>query len=1080
MPRVRRGETAPPAPPVEPHLPLLQGMKEDFTVNDIESNYEGILATFRTYFNSYKANEKDIFMFMTYWVVPADLRDPRIEDALFELFELMLPETANFRNANYISQTPLVTLRFYKRLVELSPDEYMIRSLNQLVYKNSLVVIKDDMLLSYIITGTYFRAMSYRTFIDFMIHITRTYNNLQPRTVDAIINHPALPKFIRKDSYYKRYFFRNLNPVLRDKIIEKLSGRVYATYAETSIDLPTVPTMDLPPSIQALLSKDTVLSGGSLVRRIVGEYGTPVFSPELSEIMCSVLESFPPCPNAGDQDYDLYTVRSASEIHAYLSERGFVNLAMEASQKWNLRARIQDINSYTGWLMRYKGPAPDNISLDVILIRNHIDPRRPICSRPEDFIVREFDIDIAKVWYDGSKVYAASQSVLNHLKQRQMTIDFHPEMTINHHKTKTTIQRLNKYQQRGFELVVGENLDQFQNLMNRYNRHLVTVKPQSRENLKRILLTLETEIAANKDAILAYSDYFVRVRTDLARYGTPIPETSEVERPPQVVFLKKVIRSQVAHVDILDEFFQRVLGISVYKFVGGRYFFYGFHPGLDNIILKGEMKRKLLDLSPLYVIEPDFLQDGNFRWDVPEAPALPSCDALFSTQRNSPGFASELARFKEQCEKLEADPPCSAYFSKVHSVIEFIFDFLRGHGPQPTKNAVRGRELRSLWLDRNEFLVSVFEFFIRYEGEVGIDAGGLSKEFFLACIRQTRPLFSYINPEASDPRMYISNDPDQTIVDKLNFNLALEGDDKFVVSDLPELYMLVGKLFMYAILKKFNTEIPLSRLLLEAMVSKDISVKYSLVRTIFVMETGYSMEQIYYYDENPKTSEQYLTDESIDQYFLDRENPKAQYVGEFMHAFSDMANILSYLNVIPSEVYQAVCGKSITQESFEAYWRTNVTFRITDYGNAQERVITSGSEIEVLKTKFLSYLLDPQYVDRTIEYIRAMEKPASWYNPEMSAEDVLRNYYSTVIESITGFNTLDEKKPITVMFTKNSQITFFPHTCFSQLDISTTWLMDADFDLWLGVAVLGFFERKYKENAPVIRRPGTDSEDDEE
>jgi hypothetical protein len=78
----------------------------------------------------------------------------------------------------------------------------------------------------------------------------------------------------------------------------------------------------------------------------------------------------------------------------------------------------------------------------------------------------------------------------------------------------------------------------------------------------------------------------------------------------------------------------------------------------------------------------------------------------------------------------------------------------------------------------------------------------------------------------------------------------------------------------------------------------------------------------------------------------------------------------------------------------------------------------------------------------------------------------MQNYYSTVIESISGFNTLDETKPITVMFTKNSSVTFFPHTCFSQLDISSSWLTDADFELWLGVVVFGFFERKYDENAP--------------
>ena len=1071
MPRVRRGETAPPppapAPPVEPHLPLLQGMEEDFTVNDIESNYEGILATFRLYFNGYKANEKDIFMFMTHWVVPADLRDQRIEDALFELFEVILPETANFRNVDYTTRTPPVNLRFYNRLVALSPDDYMIRSLHQLMYKNRLVVIRDGALLSHIITGTYTRDMSYRTFSDFIFHVNQIYREIPPLMVDAIVNHPLLPKFIRKDSNYKRYFFRSLNTVLRDRIIEKLSGRVYATYAENSIVLPKTPAMNLPAVVRNFLSRETVLSGGSLVRRIVGEYGTPVQSPQLTNLMCSVMESFPPCPNTGDQDYDIYTTLSVEEVDSYFTRNGFVNLVLQASQRWNPRRPLADINSYTGWLMRYKGPAPDNISIDVILIRNHIDPRRPICVHPEDFIVREFDIDIAKVWYDGDKIYAFNPTVIDHLTNRKMTIDFHPEMTINQHKTKTTIQRLNKYQQRGFELVLNNNLEQFQGLMHRYNQHMLTTEPLSRDMLGHSLETIRKEIMDNKDSILEYSKYYIRVREELVRYGTPLPEIPEVERPSQINLLKKVIRTQVAHVDVIDGFFMQTLGISVYKFVGGRFFFNGLYHLLSDLILEGDLKKKIVEFSPIYLIDNDFLRDESFRWEIPEATALPSCDALFTTNRSSKDFAASLTKFKNQCYRLESEPLCSAYFSRCRANVEIIFETLRNEvDGRPGKIVVRGKELRSLWLDRNEFLDTVFGYFIRYDGEVGIDAGGLSKEYFLACVRQIRPLFSYINPETPDPRMYISSEPDQAIVNQLNSNLSLEGNDRFTVEDLPSLYALAGKLFIYAILKNFNTEIPLSRLLLEAMTSKGISVKYSLVRTIFVMETGYDMEKIYFYDENPEKSEEFLNDESIEQYFLDVNNPKAQYVGEFMYAFSDMANILSLMRILPIELYRAICGKTITRETFENYWRTNVKFSLTDYNAPDEPVIRSGAELEALKTKFLHYFLDSQYVSQTVRYIREMEKPATWYNPEMSDEIVMQNYYSTVIESISGFNTLDETKPITVMFTKNSSVTFFPHTCFSQLDISSSWLTDADFELWLGVVVFGFFERKYDENAP--------------
>jgi hypothetical protein len=1035
---------------------LVRNEFEDYTSDDIMVNSEEIRDYFTDIFSENKATEEEIKIFIDTWFSEEGLRDSRIEDFLFEMLDIMVP-----RPYYAVEDDPFLAdffvrwnLRLYKYLIDLSPV-YVIDEIEKLGRMIPHVVKPNDELLAYIIRESYWRSLHGYDFSK-IFHIDLDYNNL-PLTLQAILDHPYLPANIRRSSGTWGYQFNSFHSQLREGIIMKLNGKLYERYVENPVQINSVPIMNLPPVVQTLLSERTVLSGGSLVKRVAGGFVSN--TSNVSNLLCGLLEKTPACTKVGDQDYDLYTTLSPTEVDKHMRKYKFTNTMITGILKNAPDLSNNAALSYTAWLLTY---TKDNTSIDVIFIHRYVDPRRPLCERPQDFIMREFDIDIAKIWFDGSVVQACSQQIVDHIKSRQMTLDFHPEMTINKHKTRTTIQRLRKYESRGFEIVTVNNMNQFQELVNRYYR-LTVINPKYKLNddmVLHILKHFEPMFQAKKDQILAYSEYFKQVREEKVRNRQPIPEVALVPRPEEYDFLIKILRARLYSSEIIEPYFKELFGITPYELGGGiAYFFQNYYTGFMYVKTGGW--DNLPYFSPAFVKDYDFLPQ-NFRWTLPNEPELPTCQTLFTTtvKPSSEKFSDKLKLFKKQCDKLDMEPPCSAYYGECRESINEIFHTQYIETERNTTMRVRrGAELRALWNIRESFMKTRFNLYIVYENEPGIDAGGLTREFLLNCCVQAKALFSYINEESLDPRMYLSNEEDNLIVDRLNRNLREE--ERFRVEDLPELYNLVARLFVNAVLLNFSTEIPLSRLLLEAMTSKDTGVKKDLIRTIYIMETNYNMDMIYFYDEDPAVSEKYLKDTSKETYFLEKNHPKREYVGEFVRGFRSVGKILAFLKILPKELYAAICASNISRRTFENHFRRFVIYDILD--ELDDHVETSGVELETFKDRFLDMLLNTQYQERLINKIKSLNVSGiNW--ADLSDDQVLEFYYVQIAKSISGFNVLDDRRPLKVRFVKNTNVAVFAHTCFRRLDLSADLMNELTLDIWLDAVVPSFFEKTFTES----------------
>lgn len=91
--------------------------------------------------------------------------------------------------------------------------------------------------------------------------------------------------------------------------------------------------------------------------------------------------------------------------------------------------------------------------------RTKIDLIRCEDIEPANFVAKEFDIDVVKVvfgYFDGEfKIRDMTKSksgfsVFQKIILRTMELDFSPNMTINYHKSTTTLERLKKYEGKGF------------------------------------------------------------------------------------------------------------------------------------------------------------------------------------------------------------------------------------------------------------------------------------------------------------------------------------------------------------------------------------------------------------------------------------------------------------------------------------------------------------------------------------------------------------------------------------------------------------------------------------------------------
>jgi hypothetical protein len=330
--------------------------------------------------------------------------------------------------------------------------------------------------------------------------------------------------------------------------------------------------------------------------------------------------------------------------------------------------------------------------------------------------------------------------------------------------------------------------------------------------------------------------------------------------------------------------------------------------------------RNIASIAPFVLVRLLLIQ-SSVREFYPPVANLPECESLFRAKPQSTvDFKKELDRFRDKCNKFDSKAPCNVYFPTQLASISALYSKLY---PPPSRlprlDTFRGGELVTCLENPNHVgLEHSRSVFVRYLGESGIDAGGLTKEFYIQVCRQLKPLFSALNPTSRDPRMYISRLPDQQIIKRLNRDIPSD-KRQFTVADLPGLYTLAGRIFVDALLNNYSTELPLSRVLLGAMTSKDTSVKLSYVKTAYLMErdpdnSGYDpLDQIYLFDiDDPKESEASLDYVARSTFLLDPENPKKAYVADFINGFRSMSTILGIHKIIPSELFSRVCSSNVT------------------------------------------------------------------------------------------------------------------------------------------------------------------------
>lgn len=367
----------------------------------------------------------------------------------------------------------------------------------------------------------------------------------------------------------------------------------------------------------------------------------------------------------------------------------------------------------------------------------------------------------------------------------------------------------------------------------------------------------------------------------------------------------------------------------------------------------------------------------------------------------------------------------------------------------------RGRELAHMFdyyeNAQNPTAYPINQHMVVFENEPGVDGGGLRTEFFTEVCAQMMELFAYINPESNDPRMYISMETDEEVLNKINGYGGKFKDDgsgslePFTSEDLPKLYEMAGGMCQHATISKYSTGIPLSRALLTSMTSGDTGVTELQLGTIYLIE-AYTGER----DEVQRISQ---TAEYIDESFLETlvdrsksvyllDNPgKSRYISDFINGFH-ISRLLSTHNITPNELFDIIGGEPFSKDVYEAWWRSesNVSFTNRD-----------------MRARFLDLHLN--HDQELISHMRETK-------PEMRTmtdNQILERYHQNTLRSIASVPT--PSRQLRVFVTAANVNGMFAHSCCNTLDVNTRWLMNTTFsggDIpWIIQADTTFMTRGY-------------------
>lgn len=245
---------------------------------------------------------------------------------------------------------------------------------------------------------------------------------------------------------------------------------------------------NVPQEILNILSEKTVLSGGSLVWALTDGYLDTRYQPSVNSQIAPLILSIENLlkdeiiPNPGKiNDFDIYTILDERTIYEYFSSFGYRCLEKDIFEG---KSCIRNYKSkdYSGYLLRLKKCSDideytnsinyfnqtysegsrslnefynemnsayftNTDKIDIIFVNYD----EELYGHPAQFIIREFDFDFIKMWFDGSIIDFQNEKPITALMSRKFSLDFNPNMTINHYKSFTTLKRIIKYMRRGFQ-----------------------------------------------------------------------------------------------------------------------------------------------------------------------------------------------------------------------------------------------------------------------------------------------------------------------------------------------------------------------------------------------------------------------------------------------------------------------------------------------------------------------------------------------------------------------------------------------------------------------------------------------------
>ena len=396
---------------------------------------------------------------------------------------------------------------------------------------------------------------------------------------------------------------------------------------------------------------------------------------------------------------------------------------------------------------------------------------------------------------------------------------------------------------------------------------------------------------------------------------------------------------------------------------------------------------------------------------------IPICNRIFKPNPSSSSeFKQTIIQLKEECETLESTVDCNDYYERCRRGILKEADTMIT-SKFPTIETTRGGELSTLFGRGISLFSNIDKMFVKFKGERGIDDGGLRRQFVLNICEQLRPLFEYLNQGGTDPRMYISRKPDQEIIDKIGQGFKLE--------NLLLIYEFAGALFGHAVINEYSTEIPLSRLMLSAMVSEDSGVSTQDLMTYYLLEndTDDAMDRMYQMaPTSPEYVEEFIKDTASERYLFENLSGKAHpgkvYMDAFINGFVDVSEYLSVLNITPGELFRNVCKTNITPEKFKDFLERIVVFDEIGPVNKQFVIDTLSNKDEVL-------------------YNFLKEKVGEG---EVSRDQLLVDFYKGLLKYWSESNVIDSSQPYTIKGTSIIPADFFPHTCSYTMDINVGFL----------------------------------------